>query len=72
MSPDSIRPVSGPAERRLPGKLRVDYGAPAPGSSNPMPAEVRAAYERRIAASAEALADGARLAGRLFIGGGNA
>jgi hypothetical protein len=37
-----------------------------------MPAEVRAAYERRIAASAEALADGARLAGRLFIGGGNA
>jgi len=54
--------------KRLPDDLRVDFGAPAPGSSNPMPPEVREAYEERIRASAKAQAAGARLAGRLFIG----
>jgi hypothetical protein len=62
-------PIREPTERRLPGNLHVDFGAPAPGSSNPMPADVRNEYERRIRASSEALAAGARRAGRLFIGG---
>lgn len=54
---------------RLPDRnLRVDYGEVRPGSSHPMPAETRAAYEERIRRSVEALAAGARLAGRLFVG----
>jgi hypothetical protein len=54
--------------RRLPERnLRVDFGSPAPGSSQPMPAEVRRAYEERILASVQALADGARRAGQLFV-----
>lgn len=55
--------------RTLPENIVVDYGAPAPGSSNPMPADVREAYEERIRASSEALAAGARLAQHLFVGG---
>lgn len=55
--------------KKLPENVRVDFGAPAPGTSNPMPAAVRRAYEERIRASAEAQAAGARLAGRLFVGG---
>jgi hypothetical protein len=40
-----------------PDDLRVDFGfgSPAPGTSNPMPADARQAYEDRIRASAEAL-----------------
>lgn len=48
--------------------LKVDFGQPAPGSSNPMPIEVRAAYEERILASAKAQMDGAKLARELFVG----
>lgn len=41
-------------DSRLPdADLRVDFGQPAPGSSNPMPPEVRAAYEERIRSGAE-------------------
>lgn len=58
-------------EPRLPGNLHVDFGAPAPGSSNPMPAEVRRAYEERILGSIEAQAAGARIARTLFVGGGD-
>lgn len=53
---------------RLPENVHVDFGKPVPGSSNPMPAHVRREYEDRILRSAEAQAEGARLAGRLFIG----
>jgi hypothetical protein len=53
---------------RLPDDdFRVDFGAPAPGSANPMPDEVCAAYQARIEASVEAQAAGARLAARLFV-----
>jgi hypothetical protein len=65
-------PGREPTERRLPGNLRVDFGSPAPGTSNPMPDGVREAYRQRILASSRALADGARLAGSLFVGGSNA
>ena len=54
--------------KRLPVNLHVDYGKPCPGSSNPMPPEVRKQYEERILASTKAQADGMRLAGTLFIG----
>lgn len=47
--------------------LRVDFGAPAPGSSHPMPAEVTRAYEDRILWSVEAQAAGAQRALQLFI-----
>jgi hypothetical protein len=47
--------------------LRVDFGAPAPGSSHPMPAAVRNAYEQRILSSVEAQAAGAQRALQLFI-----
>lgn len=54
--------------RHLPDDdLRVDFGAPAPGSSNPMPAEVRDAYEDRIRCSVEAQAAGGRRARELWI-----
>lgn len=57
------------ATPRLPDDdVRVDFGAPAPGSSHPMPDEVRRAYEERILASVEAQADGARRARWLFCG----
>lgn len=65
----SAEPTHSDGGPRLPDDdLRVDFGAPAPGSSNPMPAEVREAYEDRIRASVEAQAAGARLAAFLFIG----
>jgi hypothetical protein len=62
---------SSQSERKLPpDDLHVDYGAPAPGTSNPMPVEVRDAYEDRIRWSIEAQAAGARRAAHLFVGGG--
>jgi hypothetical protein len=51
-----------------PDDLVVDFGKPCPGTSNPMPAEVRAAYEERILASIEAQHQGAKLAGTLYVG----
>jgi hypothetical protein len=54
---------------RLPeNDVRVDFGKPAPGSSNPMPADVVLAYEERIQNSAEAQVAGAEKALKLFIG----
>jgi hypothetical protein len=59
---------SDQAKRLPPADLRVDFGERCTGSSNPMPPEVRAAYEDRILASAKAQSDGGRLAGTLFVG----
>jgi hypothetical protein len=59
---------SDQAKRLPPADLRVDFGERCTGSSNPMPPEVRAAYEDRILASARAQSDGGRLAGTLFVG----
>lgn len=50
--PPSSLSSSSEEERRLPEDLTVDFGAPAPGSSQPMPEQVRRAYEERIEASA--------------------
>jgi hypothetical protein len=47
--------------------LRVDFGAPAPGSTNPMPIGRRNAYEARIRNSVDAQAAGAEKASQLFI-----
>jgi hypothetical protein len=58
---------SDQAKRLPPADLRVDFGERCTGSSNPMPPEVRAAYEDRILAS-KAQSDGGRLAGTLFVG----
>jgi hypothetical protein len=60
--------LSDQAKRLPPADLRVDFGERCTGSSNPMPPEVRAAYEDRILASAKAQSDGGRLAGTLFVG----
>ena len=49
------------------GDLRVDFGAPAPGSSKPMPSERREAYVDRIRHSVEAQAAGAEKASQLFV-----
>ena len=49
------------------GDLEVDFGAPAPGSSNPMPESRRDAYQSRIKSSVEAQAAGAEKASQLFI-----
>lgn len=63
---ESKHPHAAP---RLPeNDVRVDFGTPAPGSSNPMPAEVARAYEERIENSAEAQVAGAEKALKLFIG----
>lgn len=62
---DTKQPDATP---RLPENVRVDFGAPAPGSSNPMPAEVASAYEDRVLRSVEAQAAGVEQAARLFIG----
>lgn len=62
-------PKQPDAAPRLPeNDVRVDFGAPAPGSSNPMPAEVAHAYEERILCSAEAQVVGAERALQLFVG----
>lgn len=53
---------------RLPKDVKIDFGSPAPGSSNPMPEEIRRGYQERIEASVQAQMDGARLARMLFIG----
>jgi hypothetical protein len=50
-----------------PGDLKVDYGSQQPGSSNPMPAEQREAYQSRIRNVVEAQAAGAQKAAKLFI-----
>jgi hypothetical protein len=63
---------SDQAKRLPPADLRVDFGERCTGSSNPMPPEVRAAYEDRILASAKAQSDGGRLAGTLFVGSARA
>jgi hypothetical protein len=47
--------------------LQVDFGFPAPGSSNPMPIERRTEYEDRIRRSVDAQAAGAERASELFI-----
>jgi hypothetical protein len=53
---------------RLPNAdLEVDFGSPAPGSSEPMPDDRRAAYESRIRNSLDAQAAGAEKASKLFI-----
>lgn len=65
---EQLSGTSGPESRFPPDDLRVDFGAPSPGSSNPMPDEIRAAYEARILASIEAQAQGARLARQLWVG----
>jgi hypothetical protein len=54
---------------RLPeNDLHVDFGEPAPGSSNPMPVEVTLAYEQRILCSVEAQVAGAQRGLHLFVG----
>ena len=55
-------PIPGPESygAELPNPdLRVDFGVPSPGSSNPMPEERRAWYEQRIRDSVEAQRAGA-------------
>lgn len=47
--------------------LQVDFGSPAPGFSEPMPDDRRAAYEDRIRNSLDAQAAGAEKASKLFI-----
>jgi hypothetical protein len=47
--------------------LAVDFGQPAPGSSNPMSDSRRLSYENRIKNSVEAQAAGAEKASHLFI-----
>lgn len=47
--------------------LRVDFGVPAPGSANPMPAKKRRAYEQRIRRAVELQAAGAERAAQVFI-----
>ena len=57
-----------PTDPRLPARdLQVDFGQPAPGSSNPMPADRRTQYETRIRNSVDAQAAGAEKASQLFI-----
>lgn len=52
----------------LPGPdLQVNFGAPAPGSANPMPIGRRNEYEARIRKSIDAQAAGAEKASQLFI-----
>ena len=43
--PERVDPV---LSERIPDDLSVDFGAPAPGSSNPMPPEVVREYEERL------------------------
>lgn len=47
--------------------LQVDFGRPAPGSSDPMSDSRREAYDNRIKNSVEAQAAGAEKASHLFI-----
>jgi hypothetical protein len=47
--------------------LHVDFGVPAPGSSNPMPPDRRDRYESRIRNAVDAQAAGAEKASQLFI-----
>jgi hypothetical protein len=47
--------------------LEVDFGAPAPGSADPMPESRRDTYQNRIKSSVEAQAAGAEKASQLFI-----
>jgi hypothetical protein len=61
----NVSPASAPSLPEL--GLRVDYGAPAPGSSKPMPDRRRATYVSRIRNSVEAQAAGAEKASQLFI-----
>jgi hypothetical protein len=49
------------------GEVVVDFGSPAPGSSNPMPENRRDAYLDRIKNSVETQAAGAAKAYKLFI-----
>lgn len=62
--------MSEPADRPRfpPDDLVVNFGEKRPGTSNPMPPVIRAAYEQRILNSAKALAQGARKAAQLFVG----
>jgi hypothetical protein len=54
--------------RELPDlELTVDFGAPAPGSDNPMSAERRGDYENRIRQSVETQAAGAEKASQIFV-----
>lgn len=62
-------PNQSVAPPRLPeNDVQVDFGVPAPGTSNPMPAEVTRAYEERILSSVEAQVAGAQRALELFVG----
>jgi hypothetical protein len=47
--------------------LEVDFGAPAPGSADPMPEGRRDTYQNRIKSSVEAQAAGAEKASQLFV-----
>ena len=47
--------------------LEVDFGRPAPGSSDPMSDSRRETYDNRIKNSVEAQAAGAEKASHLFI-----
>lgn len=54
------------ATPRLPdSSVAVDFGEQRPGSSNPMPPEVRAVYQERIEASVKLQEQGARKAREL-------
>ncbi len=60
--------TDAPTVPNLPdGDLCVDFGEPAPGSSNPMPVARRTTYQSRIRNSVEAQAAGAEKASQLFI-----
>jgi len=69
MSDQSIsQPLPDTVTPHLPEHdLTVDFGAPAPGSSNPMPANQRRAYEERIRRAVEVQAAGAERASQIFI-----
>jgi hypothetical protein len=58
---------STPAPQLPDADVRADFGAPAPGTSNPMPAARRSMYESRIRDSVDAQAAGAEKAFKLFI-----
>jgi hypothetical protein len=47
--------------------LKINYGSPCPGSSNPMPPGRRDQYQRRIREAIETQAAGAELAANLFV-----
>jgi hypothetical protein len=59
--------TTNPAPSLPSADLEVDFGRPAPGSSNPMSDSRRETYENRIKNSVDAQAAGAEKASHLFI-----